>query len=316
MRVVSSAGRDDIARVYVADFGDGKMVEFVESVQPPHPREKKWVLIISSLFGCPVGCLMCDAGSTFKGKLSEAEIFAQLDFLIQNRFPGNIVPVEKFKVQFARMGEPAFNPAVLEVLEHFPEKYKAPGFIPSVSTVAPRGAEAFFEKLLELKRSLYAGGHFQLQFSIHSTDEKTRDRLIPIKKWNLAEIAGFGNRFHENGDRKVTLNFALAREVELDPEVLLDHFDQRVFLIKITPLNPTYQSLEHSLSSYLEPLNTGKRYRIIEALRAAGYEVIVSVGELEENLIGSNCGQYLTRHLEEERKMEKGYSYQLEGFDS
>ena len=74
--------------------------------------------------------------------------------------------------------------------------------------------------------------------------------------------------------------------------------------------------MEHSLSSYLEPLNTGKRYRIIEALRAAGYEVIVSVGELEENLIGSNCGQYLTRHLEEERKMEKGYSYQLEGFDS
>jgi len=316
MRVVSSAGRDDIARVYVADFGGGKMVEFVESVQPPLPRKKKWVLIISSLFGCPVGCLMCDAGSTFKGKLSEQEIFAQLDFLIHNRFPGNIVPVEKFKVQFARMGEPAFNPAVLEVLEHFPGRYKAPGFIPSVSTVAPRGTETFFEKLLELKRRLYTDGHFQLQFSVHSTDERTRRRLIPIRKWDLAEIAEFGNRFHENGDRKVTLNFALAKEVELDPDVLLDYFDQRVFLIKITPLNPTYQSMRSGLSSYLEPLNTGKRYRTIEALRAAGYEVIVSVGELEENRIGSNCGQYLTRHLEEETKMNKGYSYELERVDS
>ena len=316
MRVVSSAGRDDLARVYVADFGDGKMVEFVESVQPPLPRKKKWVLIVSSLFGCPVGCLMCDAGSTFDGKLSEEEIFSQLDFLIQNRFPDGIVPVEKFKVQFARMGEPAFNPAVLKVLERFPERYKAPGFIPSVSTVAPRGTEAFFEELLELKRRLYKDGNFQLQFSIHSTDEKTRHRLIPIKKWSLAEIAGFGNRFHENGDRKVTLNFALAKEAELDPLVLLEHFDPGSFLIKITPLNPTYQSLEHGLSSYLEPLNTEKRYRIIEALRAAGYEVIVSVGELEENRIGSNCGQYLTRHLEEERKMKEGYSYELEGFDS
>jgi len=312
MKVVSSVGRDDVATVYIGNFGDGKQVEFVESLQPPIPREEKWVLIVSTLYGCPVGCLMCDAGSGFQGKLTEEEISAQIDFLVKRRFPDGKVPVQKFKVQFARMGEPALNPAVLKVLERFPERYQAPGFIPSLSTVAPRGTEPFFEELLELKKRLYRSGHFQLQFSIHSTDQETRDRLVPIRKWTLAEIADYGNSFHENGDRKITLNSALAKGVEFDGEVLLEHFDPERFLVKVTPLNPTYQSMDAGLSSYLEPLDTGKKYELIDDLRAAGYEVIVSVGELEENQIGSNCGQYLLRHLREERKMEEGYRYRVE----
>jgi len=36
-------------------------------------------------------------------------------------------------------------------------------------------------------------------------------------------------------------------------------------------------------------------------LRGTGYEVIVSVGELEENKIGSNCGQYLKKTAEHEK---------------
>jgi 23S rRNA (adenine2503-C2)-methyltransferase len=32
-------------------------------------------------------------------------------------------------------------------------------------------------------------------------------------------------------------------------------------------------------------------------MRSAGYDVILSIGEVEENRIGSNCGQYVTRHL-------------------
>ena len=56
MRVVRTTGDDDLARVFVAELADGAHVEFVESVQPPVPREEKWVLIVSTLKGCPVGC--------------------------------------------------------------------------------------------------------------------------------------------------------------------------------------------------------------------------------------------------------------------
>ena len=71
MEIIASSGRDDIAVVYIGKMRNGHLAEFVESVQPPVPRKKKWVLIVSSLFGCPIGCTFCDAGITYNGKLSK-----------------------------------------------------------------------------------------------------------------------------------------------------------------------------------------------------------------------------------------------------
>jgi 23S rRNA (adenine2503-C2)-methyltransferase len=120
VKVFAVAGKDDVAMVYMAEFGPGKAIELVEAVQPPLPREKKWVLMVSTLFGCPVACQICDAGGSYQGKLSAEEILAQIDFMVSLRFPDGKVPVENFKIQFARMGEPAFNLAVLDVLEALP----------------------------------------------------------------------------------------------------------------------------------------------------------------------------------------------------
>jgi 23S rRNA (adenine2503-C2)-methyltransferase len=62
MKMVASTGREDVAMVYIVEPDDGKLVECVESIQPPLPREQKWVLLVSTMFGCPIGCKMCDAG--------------------------------------------------------------------------------------------------------------------------------------------------------------------------------------------------------------------------------------------------------------
>ena len=182
MHVLETSSRGDVATVHIADLGRNKLVEFVESTQPPITRDQKWVLIVSVLYGCPVRCLMCDAGDDFKGRLSKEEMFDQIDYLIRSRYPDGRVPVGKFKIQFARMGEPALNPAVIDVLEEIQDRYDLPGFIPSVSTVAPAGTDRFFERLKSLKRRRYAGGRFQLQFSVHTTDKRLRDRIIPVKK--------------------------------------------------------------------------------------------------------------------------------------
>ena len=66
MKVLAKTGKDDLAVVYIAKTNSGKLIEFVESLQPPIPREKKWVLIVSTLFGCPVACRLCDAGSYYQ----------------------------------------------------------------------------------------------------------------------------------------------------------------------------------------------------------------------------------------------------------
>ncbi len=307
MKILTSAGREGLATAYLAETETGRLVEFAESVQPPLPIAEKWVLMISSLFGCPVGCAFCDAGGHYEGKLSKLEIFQQLDFLIERKFPDRRVFVKKFKVQFARVGEPSLNPAVLDVLEELPRRYDAPGLMPAVSTVAPSGRDAFFERLKEIKNRLYAGGRFQLQFSIHTTDPELRDKLIPGSKWTFGEIARYGEGFYSPDDRKITLNFALAEGSPIDPGALLAHFDPETFLIKITPVNPTHEAVRNGIVSRIVP-GQEEGSVLVEQLRAAGYDVVLSIGEQEENRFGSNCGQYIRRHLEAEEKLEEGYA--------
>lgn len=311
MKIVASAGNPDIAMVYVVEF-EGGLVECVEAIQPPRTREEKWVLMISTLFGCPISCQMCDAGGHYRGKLTESEMYAQIDYLINQRYPDGFVPSKQFKIQFARMGEPALNPEVLDLLETLPEKLNAPGLLPSVSSIAPHGTDDFFERLTDIKNRIYPGGKFQFQFSIHTTDQQLRDELIPVKKWDFQKIATFGERYFKPGDRKITLNFALAKQSPIQSDVLLKHFNPDRFLIKITPLNPTYQAESTGLKSYVDPETRSENYPILDELRDAGYQVILSIGEQEENRIGSNCGQYVQKHLMEQDELSTGYTYQIE----
>jgi 23S rRNA (adenine2503-C2)-methyltransferase len=296
-----------VAVAYVAETAGGRLVEFTEAVQPPLSREQKWVLIVSSLFGCPARCAICDAGGSYKGKMSAGEIFEQIDFLVDGRYPDRRVPAAKFKIQFARVGEPSLNPAVLDVLSELPRRYDAPGLLPAVSSIAPVGCDEFFEQLRDIKNRLYPNGKFQLQFSIHTTDESLRDRLIPMKKWGFDRIGDYGSRFRASGDRKVTLNFALARGTPVDPDVLLRWFDPLDFLIKITPINPTHRAVMNGIVSHIDP---GREEAGVEIgrLRSAGYDVLLSIGELEENRIGSNCGQYIQRHLKAKKRLGDGYA--------
>ena len=297
MKILGKFGRDDIAKVYVGDLrGDGRhVVEFVESLQPPIPREEKWVLIVSSSFGCPMKCMMCDAGGRYFGRLETQEIIAQTDDMVLRRFPDRRIPVRKFKVQFARMGEPSLNPNVIEALERFPTTYDAPGLMACVSTVAPKGAGRFFDDLADVKNENYDCGRFQIQFSIHTTDERMRDWLIPGEKWRLADISRFGERFYEKGDRKITLNFAMTQGMPVVPEIVADEFDSEKFVIKMTPLNPTTSTKKNKLASALDPMDLGSINGVRDGFERLGFEVIVSIGELEENRIGSNCGQFVSR---------------------
>lgn len=307
MKIVKSIGKEDLAVVHIGKMSGGKVVEFVESIQPPIPREKKWVLIVSTSSGCPVKCLMCDAGGNYQGKLSKEEIFEQIDFMVDRRFPQRIVPIPKFKIQFARMGEPSFNVSVLNVLNELPMRYDAPGLLPCISTVAPSGTDDFFERLLKIKKEKYSDGHFQLQFSIHTTDEKWRRKLIPIKKWSFDKIAEYGDKFFDEGDRKITLNFALGKGIPLEPKILFDHFSPDRFFIKITPINPTYKAIGNELKSYIDPHFQGD-YDVVNELKTLGYDVLISIGELEENQIGSNCGQYGTAYLKAKKSIENKHA--------
>jgi 23S rRNA (adenine2503-C2)-methyltransferase len=311
MKVVASAGKDDLAKVYIARNKAGQYIEFVESLQPPWPREKKWVLIVSCLYGCPFSCRFCDAGGAYHGRLSQEEIEFQIDYMVGKRFPDGSIPSEKFKIQFARMGEPALNLAVLDTIAALPSRLQAPGLLISLSTIAPTACRDFFRRLLKVKNAFPAGA-FQFQFSLHTSDEKKRRQLIPTQTWSFAAMAEYGRCFFRPGDRKITLNFALAQGFPLEAKKLSAYFDPALFLIKITPVNPTVRALANDLRPVFD--TTRRNEDIVDELRRAGYEVLISLGESEENAIGSNCGQFISSFLACKKSSSKkgSYSYELE----
>lgn len=309
MKILAEYSKEDLATVFVAAMRDDNehLVEFVESVQPPTPRDKKWVLIVSSMFGCPVGCSMCDAGTEYKGKLQTDEILQQVDYMVRRRFPDGNVPVPKFKIQFARMGEPSLNPNVLEVLDILPDTYDAPGLLPSLSSVSPKGTEEFFDGLIDIKNAHYSGGRFQLQFSIHSTDASRIREIIPVNTWDFGQIAEYGKSFHEEGDRKITLNFITISDYEMDFEKIRGFFEPDLFLIKITPLNPTKKAADNRLKSAIDAYDPSSADHIVKGFKDVGFDVILSIGEVEENRIGSNCGMYVSAFKNNKLSIRDGY---------
>jgi 23S rRNA (adenine2503-C2)-methyltransferase len=288
MKVVLEQGIDDIAKVFVALFrnDDDLILEFVDSLSGSPSIREKWVVVVSSQFGCPVGCLMCDTSGYFKGNPTAEELFSQVDHLVRSRFPDGKVPSKKFKVQFARMGEPSMNPAVIDAITMIKDRLNAPGFMPCISTIAPDGTDRFFESLRDLNHEIFEG-NFQLQFSIHSTDENQRNSIMPVDKWNLERIAKYGKEFFVGG-RKIALNFALAEENVIDADIISDVFSPDRFMLKFTPVNPTEQA---RLNGLVREDLIAEDIPQISLLNERGFETVLSVGDLRENGIGSNCGQ-------------------------
>lgn len=132
---------------------------------------------------------------------------------------------------------------------------------------------------------------------------------MPVPKFTLEEIREYGERFGSQGNRKITLNFALAQQSRFDVHLLKEIFSPELFMFKITPLNPTYRVRQVGLQSYIDIHDPGKRYAEVDYLRACGFDVLISIGENEENLVGSNCGQYVQRHIREATKLENSYLY-------
>lgn len=287
MKIISKFGREEYAIIYTAMLRENHFVEFVDAVEPGVERGKKWCIIVSTQFGCPVNCKFCDAGGKFMGNLTSDEILSQIRFVLNSR---NRLKTEKLKIHFARMGEPLLNPNILDALILLREEIKDNSLIPCIATVAPKSGKNILYNIAEIKDEFYKNGKFQIQFSINTTDEKIRDEIMPIPKMGFEEISEFGEIYWKEGDRKINLNFAMANEFPLDAKIISRYFDPRKFLIKITPLNPTENAIKHGFHTLIS-YEKREKIKIVDELVEEGFDVIISIGAKEEIEIGSNCGQ-------------------------
>lgn len=260
------------------------------------PQQGKVVFILSTLYGCPVQCPICDAGDNYRGVLSVRELLEQFECLFL--LISDINRYNKVKIQFSRMGEPAFNRNVIDAASILLERYRHIQPIISISSVVPAHCARFFAELGNLLDKHGRNSIFQIQFSIHSTDYIQRDEMIPIQKVPFGEMGYMGSVYSSFMGRKTTLNFALHNNTLIDANVLIQSFPTDYFIIKLTPVNPTDNATLNNISTCSSLSEWEQLLFHADNLRNAGYEVIESIGDFRENQVFSNCGQYVKKNCE------------------
>lgn len=236
--------------VYCLQLEDGKLIETTDTFLPYYTkdaigrkqnmldndklgdRSERWMIGVSVMSGCPVGCKFCATGQ-MKGwrNLSSAEIFSQVMFVI-NQSGCNPNDSKEFKINYTRMGEPFLNMAnVIDAINAISHIY--PNTHHYVSTIGIKGSDFSWIK-----------GDITLQISLHSLDEEHRNWLIPFKnKMTIPELGMIATR----SNLKTTLNLTLVDEADFDIEKLKEHFPSEHFFIKLSPINPNIVSEKNNL---------------------------------------------------------------------
>lgn len=254
------------------------------------PLEDKWVITISTQYGCSMGCTFCDVPKVGPGRnATEKDLVRQI--LTGVKLHPEVQRTKRLNIHFARMGEPTWNPHVLDATKwcktNLDPEFK---IHPVVSTMMPRKnawLKTFIYTWMRIKNRLLQG-NAGLQLSINSTDECERAVMFGGSACTLEEIARIMEGIIPNG-RKITLNFAVAGYT-IDPDVLLQYFDPDDYIVKLTPMHKT-QSCASSGVNTQGDYTTYSPYREDEErLTQAGYDVLVFIASREEDEGRITCG--------------------------
>jgi len=263
------------------------------------PLEDKWVITISTQYGCSMGCSFCDVPLIGKG---ENATFNDLINQVKNALDlhPEIKQAKRINLHYARMGEPTFNHDVIKsayYLKGFFDKLGW-GFHPVVSTIIPQknmamidgyNLSTFIGDWINLKNNF--NGEAGLQISVNTTDDDIRRKTMP-NAFCLATIATeFNYRLKDNGlkGRKIALNFALT-DATVDAKELRLYFDPQYFMCKITPMHNTKAVIKNGMITdggydFYYPYK-----KVEEDLKAEGFDVLVFIPSKEEDESRITCG--------------------------
>lgn len=237
--------------VYAIELDEGYLIETTDTFLPFYTkdaigkhqnklsdydlgdRSERWMIGVSVMSGCPVRCKFCATGQMKKWRnLTSQEIIDQVEFVISKNPDYNPKDSKEFKINYTRMGEPFLNlNNVKGAIDILNEKY--PNLHHYVSTIGVKDSDFSWVK-----------DNITLQISLHSTDEESRNWLIPFKyKMTIEELG----QIRTNSNLKTTINLTLVKEDDFDINVLKKYFDKDYFFIKISPINPNENSEKNNL---------------------------------------------------------------------
>jgi 23S rRNA (adenine2503-C2)-methyltransferase len=213
---------------------------------------------------------------------------------------------KRLNIHFARMGEPSWNPAVLDcgkwIAEHLGDAYNPH---PVISTMMPKKNEwlkVFIHTWMRLKNRVYRG-NAGLQLSINSTDENERKEMFSDNACTLEEIAEVMKGIIPVG-RKITLNFAVA-DYTVDAEKLAKLFTPELYIVKLTPMHKTPEAILNKIETKGNYTSPEPYLELEEKIKKVGYETLVFIASEDEDMGRITCGNAILSGTMPECKYEK-----------
>lgn len=258
----------------------------VESVLMRYPRRS--TVCVSSQAGCALNCPFCATGQAgLTRNLSAGEIVEQVLVAARELADGDLPggPGRLDNVVFMGMGEPLANyRAVVNAVRSLTRP--APGGLGlsrrhvTVSTV---GLVPAIDKLAVEDLGV------TLALSLHAPDDELRDELVPVNtRWKVAEALDAAHRYYEATGRRVSIEYALIKDVNDQPwraDSLAAQCNRRGrgwVHVNPIPLNPTPGSRWTASEPEVQD-------EFVRRLAAAG--IAVTIRDTRGREIDGACGQ-------------------------
>jgi 23S rRNA (adenine2503-C2)-methyltransferase len=184
---------------YLTKTTDGHILESVLIAQ-----SGRMTVCLSTQLGCRIKCPFCASGKgKFGRNLTAGEIVEQVSVISRHQKQAitNIV--------FMGMGEPLDNyEATMRAIEILTADW---GFSLGGRriTVSTSGMTPMIERFVQDSR-----GRVRLSISLHSSDQETRNRLVPInKKYRLDDLIKTLEKIHKVLKRDITFEYTLIADV-------------------------------------------------------------------------------------------------------
>jgi 23S rRNA (adenine2503-C2)-methyltransferase len=192
-------------------LNDGKTVETALMKFPVTGGKHRYTVCLSTQVGCPIGCPFCATGQQgFERNLTPGEIIDQALYFsrrLKDKSPDR--EGERINnIVFMGMGEPLANYDALRQAIGMLNSPEGFGLSTRSMTISTAGMVPGIKRLSEEK--LQVG----LAISLHASDNKLRDKLVPInKKYSLEKLIPTCRAYFVRTGRRVSFEYALFNGV-------------------------------------------------------------------------------------------------------
>jgi len=260
------------------------------------PEDDRGTLCISSQVGCALDCSFCStARQGFSRNLTVAEILSQVwlanRLLDEEKKPGRKIT----NVVLMGMGEPLLNfENVMKAIDIMLDDF-AYGLSKRRVTVSTAGVVPAMDRLADRH-------DVQLAISLHATNDKLRDDLVPInKKYNLEQLIEACRRFmaKRSPRSRLTIEYVMLAGVndsKQDAQELIKVLKDIPVLINLIPFNPFPGSGYETSSN-----NAVRRFQ--DVLMKAGLTTVIRKTRGED--IDAACGQLVGKVEDKSRREQK-----------